>query len=193
MVKTAPPHGYVIECGPRSLAAATGLPIEEAARILWGHRTPPVRWQFEGTYGTWPHDIGEALVRLGYAVELFDGGGVQWLNAEAYNAFLAWRAHKRTTEIIRIPHDDARKSRSRRDMGYATPAPRPGLNKSTPDAEDITRPLTVAGWLRTFPASTWIIFVRGHVLAASAGKIITDGDDHYRRHHVWDALRASKL
>lgn len=190
LVTMGAPFAYARECGPAAFAAVTGLPVEDAANILWGHRSPPLGWRFRGTYGTWPHDIGAALVRLGFDVEVFDGGGVRWLDAREYVAFLANLAHREAKEVRYIR--PAPRPRGPRRMGYATPAPYLDPNRALPAGEQIAKPLTVAGWLRAFPASTWVLFVRGHVLAARAGQIITDGDEHYRRHYVWDALRVSK-
>lgn len=187
-----PPLSYAFECGPTALAAVMHIDRHDAARMLWGHRSPPPRARCgpagRGSWGTWPLDIASVLIRCGWRVELYDGAGRLWLDADAFPAFLANRAHREAGEIRRVPPESRReRSRYRRERNYATPIPRLDPLAPVPLAEQV-RALTVARWLRDFQGSTWILFVLGHILAARAGKIIAGGEG-YGRHRVTDALR----
>lgn len=191
----APPLRYARECGPTALAAVMGTEPEDVAPVLWGHRSPPPGAPTagpggSGPLGTWPHDLASVLIRCGWGVELHDAAGQCWLDAYAYPRFLANRAHRMAREVRRIATRRPTKAPawSKRATNYATPIPRVDPLAAVPLAEQAVRPLTVARWLRDFRASTWILFVAGHVLAARAGKIIAGGET-YGRHHVTDALR----
>lgn len=184
-----PPLGYFRECGPGALAALAGITADEAARVLWPLRRPPpgVCPPLAGLWGTWPLDLADALVRLGFGVELFDGAGVPWTDAAATRRTLARRAELAARTVQRLPPARPARRPARGSWAYAIPVPAAPAVSAIPAAE-FCRPLTVAAWLRQFRGSGWVLFVRGHILAARNAEI-TAGGHTFGRYHVRDALR----
>lgn len=181
-------YGFATECVPRALAAATGISPMEAAKILWPLRTPPPGLTVSSApWGAWPHDVAEALVRLGWFPELFDGRGVPFLGAPDYLAFLRARAHRTALRGSR-PRPPATVRTQPPPGGWSYVTPPAVVRDGAPPQEQPVRRLTVGQWARTFPASTWIIYIRSHALCLRAGQIIEGGAEH-TRHHVRDAIR----
>ena len=109
------PRGYVAECAPLTLAALTGLELEEAARLLWPHRATwwdPRRAHPAGsmTFGTSEDALADVLLRLGFDVELWTGEGELVADPGVYRRHLAQLVHGRTLEVRRVAPAPAREA-----------------------------------------------------------------------------------
>lgn len=178
----SPPLAYVDECGPIAFAAVTGIPRDEAAGYLWGHR-----WAWldmaaphptaSGIYGTPPDAMGDALVRLGFGVELWTGDGRFLADSDVYESYLAGEAHRRVGMVRR------HRQRDREDIPHEIePDPTP----ERPRLPEWMDRHSGGGW--------WLVCVTkdhdGHVLAAYGPTILAGGPlARYADWNVYTALR----
>lgn len=169
------------ECAPVALAAVTGEELRSAARLLWGVRRA---WGLGGARGgrpsalpTWgvpPLALGDALVRLGWGVELWrgEGGGTLVADRTMYPGLLARLAHAR----LRGGDGD-------------------GEGGEGPDVEGLA---PLSAWRARMRAGFWIYTVLpeggaadGHVVATWGEKVLAgNGDGRYDEAPVWQGLRA---
>lgn len=180
------PFSYARECGPVALAAVTGLDLQEAADLLWGVRrawggTGPTSGPGGILFGTPLLATGDALVRLGWGVELWrgEGGGVLMADRTMYPGLLSRLAH----------------ARARRAGGRETAAEdrAPGRVR---EREELA-PLST--WRERLRAGYWLYTVlppgddtpAAHLVACWGQKVLAgDIDGRYDDVPVWQALRA---
>lgn len=182
------PTDYALECGPTTLAALAGLDRPEAARLLWPLRSfwwDTHRSRGEGHFGTPETALGDALVRHGFDVELWDGSGAFLADAPVYRRFLRRQAEHRAVDVAPLSPGMVATLAAVEAVG---PAPVPTLP-------------TLTEWLdRHQGGGRWACFVRepvagpaGHVLPVAYGRALTNHDHECERYGDWLVFEALRV
>lgn len=152
------PLAFRRECVPAALAVVAGISLREAADRLWEIRTfwggpGPTLGSGGAAFGTPNHALGDALVRLGWGVELWHGeeGGRLVADRTMYPELLSTLAHDRARRHRLHRRGDVAHGRQEDDGGQ------PASRDDTSDPSTF-RPLE--HWTDRMRVGFWFYVVR---------------------------------
>lgn len=181
---------FVDECGPDAIAAALGIPPQEAARLLWpvrafwwDHEFGPVgsRSSSDRSFGTPELAFRDVLIRHGWGLDVYSGDGRLLADPEMVAELLRSSAQRRALDV--------------RPLGRRTRKPSLALEKMREARGELANLRTLEEWRDLNRAGWWFYHLNdghsGHVVCYWGTKLLSGGPEAY--YLDWRATSALRL